>query len=69
MESLVLDITDELSGFYVEVEQNTEEETIEIYLENPSGDTYNNIVEAIEQMVDDAGFSLDGDYEGHLSIF
>ena len=67
MEDMFEALQDELSGFGVEID--LEDETVEIYLKTPSGELYNDIVDAIEELVEDHGFSLDGDFEGHLSVF
>jgi len=69
MNKLLEELKDELGDFGVTVEYEVEDETIEIWLKNPSSELYDEVLEAIEEMCDDAGFSVDGDYEGRLSVF
>ena len=69
--SKLRNLADELEEILYEynVEVSVEDESIELYLGNPSSENYDDIIGEIEELCDDEGFTVDGDYEGQISVY
>ena len=67
MTELYEEIQEVLSGYSVTID--LEDEGIEIYLLHPSSEDYDEILGEIDELCDYAGYTVDGDYEGHLSVY